>query len=286
MSTTVRSAAEVREYARSDDDLTLNLSFELVSRPEDEIESLLDEIGATEGADHIRGLVLSSNGLSGGAVPRLLGRAKWLAGLRRLFVCENQLDTESAEALAECRFESLETLDLGANYLGDDAAAALAQASWFPSLRTLVLETNFVGAPGVEAFVDRDEPLALEVLSLGPSMQKIGDEGVRALAESGLLPRLRQLVLSNNGITNQGLAVILDNLDLRFLDLSNDEDVWYADMQSWARNTIDDEGARAIARHPKARSFRELFLAGNPIGDDARRELLQSLAPACDCDLD
>jgi uncharacterized protein (TIGR02996 family) len=93
---------------------------------------------------------------------------------------------------------------------------------------------------------------------------KLGDDGVRALAGCAHLANLTRLDLANNEISASGaqaLALSPHLANLTVLDLSS--------------NTIG-EGATAIATSPHLKKLKELFLGGNGIGDAGAKALAAS----------
>jgi Ran GTPase-activating protein (RanGAP) involved in mRNA processing and transport len=131
---------------------------------------------------------------------QLTGRALWaLAGapalgrLVALGLGRNHIDAGGVRALVRAA-AALAALDLYANPLGDDGAAALAAAP-LAALERLNLTRAGLGDDGARALARGQLP-RLTTLELGNN--RIGDEGARALAASPRLPSLARLVLDGN----------------------------------------------------------------------------------------
>ncbi|CAK0906553.1 unnamed protein product, partial [Prorocentrum cordatum] len=123
--------------------------------------------------------------LASGAAPRL----------QRLYLSSNRVGDEGAAALAEAlrapgALPRLQRLYLFDNRVGDEGAAALAEAlrapGALPSLQALGLDGNRVGDEGAAALAEAlRAPGALPSLqALGLDGNRAGDEGAAALAEA------------------------------------------------------------------------------------------------------
>jgi uncharacterized protein (TIGR02996 family) len=156
--------------------------------------------------------------------------------LTKLDVSSNQMTAERVARLAAAPVMSdVEELDLSDNNLGPEGAAAVAAAS-LPRVR------------------------ALRMLRTGPR-----DEGVRALAASGLVEGLRSLYLGGNNLgpsAAQALAKAAAAENLRVLDLTD--------------NRLGDDGAIALAHSPHLRNLILLDLAGNLVEDRGADALAES----------
>jgi uncharacterized protein (TIGR02996 family) len=93
---------------------------------------------------------------------------------------------------------------------------------------------------------------------------KLGEKGVRALAEAPALASIRKLNLAGCGLGDAGVAALVASPYLACTQLTLRE------------NQITDEGAQALADAPALASCRALFLARNELGDDAVRALAGS----------
>src|SRR5262249_21184699 len=89
-------------------------------------------------------------------------------------------------------------LDLARNYLGDDAALALAGSPHVGRLRELALSSNGLTSVAARALAESTSLGALEVLSLHDN--SLGHRGVDALAQGRGLPALRALGLTGNSV--------------------------------------------------------------------------------------
>jgi uncharacterized protein (TIGR02996 family) len=106
------------------------------------------------------------------------------------------------------------TVFCGANSLGPDAVAALADCPHLTNLRTLDLNAHDpgkgIGAEGVRRLAN--SPHLRKVTALRLRWQDVGDEGARALAESPMLPRLRVLDLGAvQEISDAGLIALFSS---------------------------------------------------------------------------
>lgn len=123
--------------------------------------------------------------------------------------------------------------------------------------------------------------------------KNIGDEGVRVLASSPHLRRLRGLYLSWNAISDEG-AIALANSPYypeKITEMSlmgnsiRDEGAialasspWLSNLRVLAlmNNRIGDAGAMALASSPYVSNLQLLYLDGNLVSDVGRRALLAS----------
>ncbi|CAK0861047.1 unnamed protein product [Prorocentrum cordatum] len=187
---------------------------------------------------------------------------------------------------------SLQALGFGSNRVGDEGAAALAEAlrapGALPSLQQLGLGGNRVGGEGAAAWRRPSGPHgalpSLQALHL--SGNRVGGEGAAALAEAlrapGALPSLQALHLSGNLVGDEGAAALAEALrapgalpSLQALGLGS--------------NRVGDEGGAALAealRAPGALpSLQQLGLGvnralgpfGNRVGDEGAAALAEAL---------
>ncbi|CAK0833706.1 unnamed protein product [Prorocentrum cordatum] len=123
-----------------------------------------------------------------------------------------------AAVLTSVALPSLQVLGLARNRVGDEGAAALAEAlrapGALPSLQVLSLDENLVGDEGAAALAEAlRAPGALPSLQvLGLAKNRVEDEGAAALAEAlrapGALPSLQVLGLARNRVGDEGAAAL------------------------------------------------------------------------------
>jgi Ran GTPase-activating protein (RanGAP) involved in mRNA processing and transport len=163
--------------------------------------------------------------LSGrGAV--LLARSRALPALESLDLRDNLVDETGAWSLANSKGQPrLADLALAGNPLGDRGGRALALSPLLPRqlARTGVLDlrATALGPAGVQDLVAADHLREAVVLNL--NRNQINDAGVVALSVAEL-PRLRELHLAGNKVTDEGAAALAgaEYLGrLRVLDLAD-----------------------------------------------------------------
>ncbi len=188
------------------------------------------------------------------AVRRVLS-GSFMRGLTALTLARASDGPRVACALGEEPWpEALGEVALKPARLGFLGAQALAGASGFARLNSLVLDDPRCGVAGARLILDTSErPLSLRALSLiGAAGFTLGDAGARALAE--LAPdSLRELAFCRHEVSDVGARVLAMSAQagrLERLDLSD--------------NLIGDAGARALsgALHSGLR----LDLSGNRVG--------------------
>jgi uncharacterized protein (TIGR02996 family) len=178
---------------------------------------------------------LTSLKLRGNAVgpagARALASATHLGPLRELNLEHNAIYDEGVQAIVESpRMRRLERLSLGWTQCGETAAQSMARSSYLAHLYWLYLSGNQIGDDGVEALAESKHLRGLqelflegsrigdggaEALARSPALaerivwlylkgNRIGDEGARALAESEYLEQVKELVLLENPIGEEG----------------------------------------------------------------------------------
>lgn len=185
-----------------------------------------------------------------------------LRALRRLDLGRNEIRCDGLQRLADSpHLGRLEELDLASNEIDGRGVRYAAERATWPELRQLELADNLLGAAAVERLV-----LSVRL----PKLHKLGLSGNRlwsyqrdSLPERTSLLRVPVLDLRNNGLTADGLRVLLTGAGgVRDLDLS--------------RNLLRDEGAALLANADVLNGLRSLKLAANQLGDDALRALAAS----------
>jgi uncharacterized protein (TIGR02996 family) len=141
----------------------------------------------------------------------------------------------------------------------------LAASPYLARLTTLILCNGQIGDVGLEALVDSPHLGGLTKLFL--SGNQITDFGLgHALALWIVLPRLTELDLRDNLITDEGIAA----LDIAS-PLSRLETLWLVN------NQIGDHGVWRLAMDFRLSSLRHLYLNHNQIGDSGVMILAGSL---------
>jgi uncharacterized protein (TIGR02996 family) len=248
----------------------------------------LDLLGSTPSLAGLRGLHLrwDSGGvaglkalLEGGALPALQALtltlrqmapgdaellAAWprLAQLRALDLGSNYLGAEALAALAAAPLGNLRHLLLSWNYFGDEGMAALARAP-LRRLTRLNLKWNHIGPRGAADLARWPHLANLTHLDLeGDEEVGLRDAGAAALAGSPSLGNLTHLNLPTNWVGNDGARALARSrhlTGLRRLCLSN--------------NRIGDRGALALADSPNLEGLAVLDLYANPIGKQGKKAL-------------
>ena len=215
-------------------------------------EPLADAVAASPHLGDLRVLHLGRNHVGDPGVRRLTGAT--LLALENLDLAENELSDDAADRLSAGAFARLTRLELAGNALSAAGAARLAAA--LPHLERLGLSANRAGGRGLSASLARIAALDLSgngltgddvagllaepaagVRELDLAHNRLGDDGVQALADAPSAEGLRGLRLAGNGVTNDGLM--------------------------------------ALARSPRLTRLTTLDLANNPISDDGFRALLE-----------
>jgi uncharacterized protein (TIGR02996 family) len=138
--------------------------------------------------------------------------------------------------------------------LGDVAACP-----HLANIRILDLENNELNDADVAEL--SESPHLMQVHTLFLWSNRVGDTGVRSLC-GGTWPRVEQLDLSSNIITDDGVAALADSLFLRRLT-----------RLALSRNQIGDTGARALAASPYSTGLFTLDIGKNAIGPDGTAAL-------------
>lgn len=186
----------------------------------------------------LRGLSLEQNEVSG---TRLVDALSALSQLESLDLSTNSIEVDTIVALAATQLP-LQKLRLYQCGVRDEHLIALA-AGAFP-LRQLDLGYGMVRAPGLEAIGRTAWPL--EKLELWAC--KIGDDGVRALANARFTRTLRELVLGYNYFGDDGAIALAAG------DWSRLERIVFRG------DAIGEAGARALAASTTMPALRSIVL--------------------------
>ncbi len=198
-------------------------------------------------------------------------------GLRLLDLADNYLRTEGVRMLCESPWAgSLTWLALSRNYLDDVSCEVLAKSGRFTNLRTLHLAHNHFTEDG-------------------DTTELITSRGVMALAEEQSLANLRLLTLSDTGITDTAVDVVVNapfwrlfGLGIGGCNLSATAVRILANSPRLARFTWLDishnprlrgQALRPLAESPYLNRMCELDCGGIDIADDVRAIFRERLGP-------
>ena len=157
-----------------------------------------------------------------------------LGNLKKLVISDNRLtDTSVADFIRSKNFPNLESLDVGWNEVGNETAKALADATSFSGLKTLILERSYIELEGLKEMVQGDLMDQLQELNI--SANKFKDEAVQMIATTPKWKSLKILRLSQNMFGDPGAKALGESTSLSGLTHL------YA-----GRNYFGNEGAQAI----------------------------------------
>jgi uncharacterized protein (TIGR02996 family) len=112
----------------------------------------------------------------------------------------------------------LEKLDLDGNAVGDAGMAALAASPHLGRLRSISATANQIGPAGARALAQARLP---GLLGITFTRNRIGDEGMIALANSALLDSLESLWVDGNGLTDASALALASSPHAAKLDSLN-----------------------------------------------------------------
>lgn len=159
--------------------------------------------------------------------------------------------------------------------LGDDGYLSptnlvrlLTEAAWRDSLEVLDMGPDYCDTEVMQALAAAPMPSTLVELRAQGWMVGMGDDGLRALAQSSWLPRLQRLDLGAQGLTDEGARHLASatGLSLRSLDLHGG---------AYTGNAIGADGIAALAEaswFPDL-EFLGLAMCGDP-GDAGVRRVM------------
>ena len=157
-----------------------------------------------------------------------------LGNLKKLVISDNRLtDASVADFIRSKNFPNLESLDVGWNEVGNETAKALADATSFSGLKTLILERSYIELEGLKEMVQGDLMDQLQELNI--SANKLKDEAVQMIATTPKRKSLKILRLSQNMFGDPGAKALGESTSLSGLTHL------YA-----GRNYFGNEGAQAI----------------------------------------
>jgi uncharacterized protein (TIGR02996 family) len=201
--------------------------------------------------------------LLGGEGLRLLTTSPYLGNLTTLGLGCNAIEDEVAVLARWDRAPPLRTLDLQFNQIGDPGVTALAGWPALAGLSRLSLNNNRISSGGLAALVGSAHLGQLRELSLASN--PLGPGAARALARPASWGGLRRLNLGQCQIDDQGVAA-LAGAD------------WLGGLTdlSLAANQIGPRVLRALIRSPGLANLTSLSLGGNPLGPEGARLLAGS----------
>ncbi|NDE14282.1 hypothetical protein EBZ80_05055 [bacterium] len=163
--------------------------------------------GAFQSLTKLETLNLSGNRFGVAGTAAVADAFRYLPVLRTLDLSVNSLGSEGAAAVADAlrHVPVLTSLDLSSCEIETEGAMVVAAA--LPALKRLArlaVASNGMEAAGAAAIVSALPP---SVRWLDLSYNQIEDEGVEAVA--GGLGRIKELDLSGNGFTDEGIAILV-----------------------------------------------------------------------------
>lgn len=149
---------------------------------------------------------------------------------------------------------NLTHLNLLASPIGDAGMVALCRSRLAETLRSVEFPNTGISDVGAKALAGSPLFAHMHGPRLNLMMNQIGDEGLKALAESEHLLRFRELVLRENVVGDAGIEALAASpyaANLQFLDF-------------W-RNRITDRGAFALAKSPYLNKVVDLSVKENAV---------------------
>ena len=136
-----------------------------------------------------------------------------LGNLKKLVISDNRLtDASVADFIRSKNFPNLESLDVGWNEVGNETAKALADATSFSGLKTLILERSYIELEGLKEMVQGDLMDQLQELNI--SANKFKDEAVQMIATTPKWKSLKILRLSQNMFGDPGAKALGESTSL------------------------------------------------------------------------
>ncbi len=196
-----------------------------------------------------------------------------------------------SKLIASGVFDGIERLDIGAFFIGDEGAAALASSPCFERLERLSVSFNDIGSQGGLALMEAPWLEGVEALRLGDN--RFDAEVVAALAARNDLQALRELNLVGCPIGTEGFAALGAAASLAGVarlhlganqgEAERDEqtvgDLWMRELVKapfWGKlvdfgfthNGMGVDGVEALVGHLSTPVMRRLNLGTNRIGDE------------------
>lgn len=210
---------------------------------------------------HLGNNIIGSAGLKEFALSLPMSKVK------ELDLSENYIGDEGVTALASALSNSqIEELRLFKNNIGDEGASALGIALGYSRVHTLFLGNNRInadGAIGLAAGLSKSN-----LTSLYLQHNNISNQGAAALAIGLSNSKIQLLSLLNNTINAEGaeaLAKVFSDANLKLINLD------------LSKNTIGDNGLKAIAMKLPFSNIQSLSLGKNLIGNEGVATLALAL---------
>ena len=200
-----------------------------------------------------------------------------------------ELSSRVEEAIAAALEAAPTTLKLSGRYYSKDEVTLLARSPQVSSVRSLDLSDNQIGDSALQVLIESEKLQHLEELNLGINF--LTDEGVRAWAgsENAVLKNLKTLVLSDNKLTDELLAdlvqspnfPVLESLDVGWMEAGNgtaralgkSDAMPRLKQLTLERSYIDGAGIRALVQGKVIGRLEELNLTANKLGDEGAKVL-------------
>lgn len=205
-------------------------------------ENVLTIVRSLSSADHLISLNLANNQISKSGASYLIHFLETHPKIERLNLCANFLEDKGCQILAEAfrKNKTLKDINLSRNHARNNGVKAI-----------------------IEAFADN--PSHIE--SLNFSMNEIRDTTVEIWSTLKELPKLKELDLSYNQLSNKSIKTLVDGLKNSAIETLH-----------LHHNDIDDKGIGYLADMlPKQRSLLYLDLSANKFTDEGGEELADAL---------
>ena len=179
------------------------------------------------------------------------------------------------------------TLKLSGKYYSTDEITLLASSKLVAKVRYLDLGDNQIGDEALKILSESNQLLNLEELKLGINF--ITDKGIKEWAGSSstTLKGVKRLVLSDNKLTDDSLAELvqslnfskLESLDIGWMEAGNKTAEAIGTTKvlpclkklDLERSYIDPEGIRMLIEGKIAENLEELSLVANKLGDEGAK---------------
>lgn len=194
-----------------------------------------------------------------------LANTFYLTHLHSLSLARNHLNDQCMAALAGWNLPKLQHLDLSINRVSRLGLVQLLHSPNLSNLESLDLTGNGLCGDDLRAFVQAPRPANLTQLNL--SNNGLDDSvGVGHLVQAECLAKLRNLLLRRTGLTDQGLARLLDSPlfgTLQLLDVSE--------------NHLSESAVERLLSDNRL-NLRYLNVRGNKLGSSLIERLRQRFA--------
>ena len=200
-----------------------------------------------------------------------------------------ELSARVEEAITVALEAAPTTLKLSGRYYSKDEVTLLVRSPQVSSVRNLDLSDNQIDDSALQVLIESEKLQHLEELNLG--LNFLTDEGVKAWAgsENVVLKNLKTLVLSDNKLTDESLAhlvqspnfPVLESLDVGWMGAGNgtaralggSNAMICLKQLTLERSYIDGVGIRALVQGKIIERLEELNLTANKLGDEGAKIL-------------